>query len=252
VPNVPAATHALALLKVLGRQASPMPAAALARELELPRSTTYHLLKAMIAEGFVVHLPEQRRYGLGVAAFELGSAYARQEPLRWIATPALARLVQATGHNGHFALLDARDVVYVIEERAAGRPSLVTDVGVRLPAHLTASGLSILAALPPAQLRALYPSRSSLVQRDGRGPGTLAALLRELATTRSAGYAMEEGTVTPGFSSVASVVSDHRGYPVAAVALTYPADSVTTAERESLAEHTRRAAGLIARGLSAG
>ena len=24
-------------------------------------------------EGFVVHLPEERRYGLGVAAFELGS-----------------------------------------------------------------------------------------------------------------------------------------------------------------------------------
>ena len=40
-------------------------------------------------EGFVVHLPEQRRYGLGVAAFELGSAYARQEPLRWIAQTVL-------------------------------------------------------------------------------------------------------------------------------------------------------------------
>ena len=110
-----------------------MPAAAIARDLGLPRSTVYHLLAVLRDEGFVVHLPEQRRYGLGVAAFELGSAYARQEPLRWIAGTVLGRLVDATTHNGHLAVLHGRDVLYVIEERAAGRPSLVTDVGVRLP-----------------------------------------------------------------------------------------------------------------------
>ena len=47
----------------------------------------------LIDEGFVVHLPEERRYGLGVAAYELGCAYLRQEPLRWIARTVLARLV---------------------------------------------------------------------------------------------------------------------------------------------------------------
>ena len=67
-----------------------MPAAAIARDLGLPRSTVYHLLAVLRDEGFVVHLPEQRRYGLGVAAFELGSAYARQEPLRWIAGTVLS------------------------------------------------------------------------------------------------------------------------------------------------------------------
>ena len=54
---------------------------------------TYHLLDVLKDEGFVVHLPEQRRYGLGVAAFELGSAYERQESLRWIAQTVLTRLV---------------------------------------------------------------------------------------------------------------------------------------------------------------
>ena len=99
-----------------------MPAAAIARDLGLPRSTVYHLLAVLRDEGFVVHLPEQRRYGLGVAAFELGSAYARQEPLRWIAGTVLSRLVDATTHNGHLAVLHGRDVLYVIEERAAGPP----------------------------------------------------------------------------------------------------------------------------------
>ena len=131
--NAPAASHALGVLELLGAHAAPMPAAAIARELDLPRSSIYHLLSVLCSRGFVVHLPEQRRYGLGVAAFELGSAYARQEPLRWIAGTVLGRLVDATTHNGHLAVLHGRDVLYVIEERAAGRDSLVTDVGVRLP-----------------------------------------------------------------------------------------------------------------------
>ena len=118
MPNAPAATHALKVLRLLARHAAPLPASAIARELELPRSSTYHLLGVLKDEGFVVHLPEQRRYGLGVAAFELGSAYERQESLRWIAQTVLTRLVSATTHNAHLAVLHGRDVLYVIEERA--------------------------------------------------------------------------------------------------------------------------------------
>jgi hypothetical protein len=50
---------------------------------------------AELAEAvFVVHLPEDRTYGLGVAAFEVGSAYLRHDPLERLARPVLARLVQ--------------------------------------------------------------------------------------------------------------------------------------------------------------
>jgi DNA-binding IclR family transcriptional regulator len=248
--NAPAATQALGVLKLLARQAAPMPAAAIARELALPRSSVYHLLAILREEGFVVHLPEQHRYGLGVAAFELGSAYARQEPLRWIAQTALVRLVAATGHNGHFTVLHGRDVLYVIEERAPGRPSLVTDVGVRLPAPLTASGLAMLAALAPAQVRALFPTRAALVRRDGPGPESLTALRRLLAAAREDGFASEDGSVTPGFASVAAPVLDHLGHPLAAVAITFPAAEVAAADRAELGVHAQRAATRISRRLT--
>ncbi len=176
MPNAPAATHALKVLRLLARHAQPLPATTIARELELPRSSTYHLLKVLADEGFVVHLPEQRRYGLGVAAYEIGSAYVRQEPLRWIAQTVLTRLVSATTHNAHLAVLHGRDVLYVIEERAPNRPHLVTDVGVRLPAHLTASGLAMLAALPEPQLDALFPSRRVLTRRHDAGPTSIKQL----------------------------------------------------------------------------
>lgn len=162
--SAPAASHAIALLQLLARRGAPQPAASLARDLGIPRSSAYRLLAVLREAGFVSHADGDGRWGLGVAAYELGSAYTRQQPLQRIARPALSRLVEKTGHNAHLAVLHGHDVLYVIEERAPGRPLLVTDVGVRLPASLTASGMAMLAQLPAAQLRALYPSRDDFVQ----------------------------------------------------------------------------------------
>jgi DNA-binding IclR family transcriptional regulator len=222
--QVPAASRALRVLRFLASQPDPVPLDRIVRAVGLPRSTAYHLLNAMIAEGFVVHLPDERRYGLGVAAFEVGSGYSRQEPLQRIARRPLAELVDRTRQNAHLAVLHGRDVLYVVEERAPGRQPLVTDVGVRLPAHLTASGRAILAALPANQVRALYPDKSAFVDRHGKGPTSLSSLRTVLSETRQRGYAIEDGEVTPGFASVAAAVLDHNGHPVAGIAVTYADD----------------------------
>lgn len=248
--KVPAAEQALAVLRYLARHSGPVPAATIARDLDLPRSTTYHLLAVLVREGFVVHLPEERRYGVGVSALELGSAYARQAPLQRLARAPLAQLVDATGHSAHLAILHGRDVLYVVEERAPGRPSLVTDVGVRLPAQLTASGRSMLAALQPSQVRALFPDRTAFVERHGNGPASLPALRRLLTEVRARGYAVEDGEVTPGFASVASAAYDHNAHPVAGIAITFTAAEVPAAERDRLASAVRSTATTLTRRIS--
>ena len=245
--QVPAATRALRVLRFLAGQPDPVTLDRLATAVGLPRSTAYHLLGAMIEEGFVVHLADEHRYGLGVAAFEVGTGYARQEPLQRITRRHLAALVDHVGQTAHLAVLHGRDVLYVLEERAPGRPPLVTDVGVRLPAHLTASGRAILSALPAAQVRALYPDRDAFVDRHGLGPSSLSALRSLLAETRQRGYATEEGEVTPGFASVAATVLDHNRHPVAGVAVTYASDDPPADLRRTISATRRTAATLTAR-----
>ena len=220
--QVPAASRALRALRFLASQPDPVPLDRIMRACDLPRSTAYHLMTAMAEEGFVTHLAEERRYGLGVAAFEVGSGYTRQAPLQRLARRQLATLVDRVGESAHLAVPHGRDVLYVLEERAPGRPSLVTDVGVRLPAHLTASGRAILAELPAAQVRALFPDRSAFVSRNGSGPASLSALRSALTDTRQRGYACESGEVTLGFASVGVAVLDHNELPLAAIAVTYP------------------------------
>ncbi|MDQ1011679.1 DNA-binding IclR family transcriptional regulator [Streptomyces sp. V4I23] len=244
---VPAAAQVLAVLRHLARQVGPVQAAAISRDVGLPRSTTYHLLDTLVREGFVVHLAEERRYGLGVSAFELGSGYSRQAPFQRMARVPLAALVDRTGHSAHLAVLHGREVIYVIEERAPGRAPLVTEVGVRLPAHLTASGRAMLARLAQAQVRALFPDPSAFVMRNEAGPRSLSALRALLVEVRRRGYATEEGEVTRGFSSVAAPVLDHSAHPIAGVAVTFPADEVDAEQRGRIAEQVARTAGELSR-----
>ena len=95
--KVPAAQSTVRVLTYLAAQRGPIPAAALASSLGMPRSTVYQLLDVLVAEGFVVHLPEEHRYGLGVAAFELSSGFSRQEPLSRLGRPLIAQLVDRLG-----------------------------------------------------------------------------------------------------------------------------------------------------------
>ena len=99
-PQVPAADQTLRILRHLARRPSPIAATGLARDLGIPRSTVYHLLSTLEEHGFVVHLPQERRWGLGTSAFELAGGYARQEPLARLGRPILAALADRIGESG--------------------------------------------------------------------------------------------------------------------------------------------------------
>ncbi|KRA25926.1 IclR family transcriptional regulator [Microbacterium sp. Root61] len=223
-PQVPAADQTLRILSHLARQPGPVSAQTLATTLEIPRSSVYHLLDALQQHGFVVHLAAERRWGLGTAAFELAGGFARQQPLARLGRPLAGALTDRIGESTHLAVMTGRDVLYIVEERAARRPALVTDVGVRLPAHLTATGRAMLAALSREQVRALYPDASSFADRTGRGPQNPRELRDELRRVRTDGYAVEDGEVSLGLRSVAVAVLDHAGWPAAAFAVTFPDD----------------------------
>jgi DNA-binding IclR family transcriptional regulator len=238
--NVPAATRALAILRALAKAGSPMPAAAIAQRVGIPRSSTYHLLTAMQESGFVIHFSEDERWGLGVGAFELGSAYLRHDPLERLARPILARLVRETegliSAVAQLGILHGTETLYLAKELPSRPVTIVTEVGVRLPAHLTASGRAILSKLEPAQLRATYAGGQSFVNRTGLGPKNLRELSRLLQAEAALGFSYENGFITEGYSSVAAAVKNHLEMPVAALTLTFRSEDASAETIEKLAK----------------
>jgi len=248
----PAVGRALDVLLYLASRPGPVHGSALIRDLGMPRSSAYHLLDVLVERGFVVHLPDQRAYALGVSTFEVGSAYLRHEPLEHIARPILKKLVATVNETAHLGILHGAESVYLLKEQpqvVRVPVTLVTDVGVRLPAHLTANGRSILAHLSAAQIRALFGSPESFITRTGRGPRSLTELRRLLQDERTQGWAEEVGLITDGLQSVAACAFDHAGRPCAAFSVTRRQDRSTT-PLPTLVRCVRTAAQQLTRALS--
>lgn len=223
----PAVGRALDILLHLAGRSRPVRVAALARDLGIPRSSAYHILNVLVDRGFVAYVPKEQAYGLGVASFEIGSAYLRHEPLERLARPILQSLAARLGQTVHLGILYGAETVYLLKERPPSGWSadvdgaLVTDIGVRLPAHLTASGRAILAHSTPAQVRALFPRPGDLVTRTGKGPRSLTELLAQLAREREQGWSEEIELVSEGFRSLGVAAFDHNARPVAALSSTW-------------------------------
>ena len=228
VPDAPSARAALRIVTYLAHHNDPVPASTLARELELPRSTVYQLLRVLQDEGFVVHYPEARAYGLGALVAEIGSSVLSASRLARLGGPLLDRLVRSSPVPivAQLAVLAGNDVSYVGQASAPRAPTTVVRVGVRLPAHLTATGRAMLAALPAPQVRALFPHRDALITRRGVGPRTLPELDAILQSVGERGYAVEHGEITIDYSSVGAAALDRHGYPTAGVGATYRTDVV--------------------------
>ena len=232
--KVPAATHTLAILRLLMTTDAPISAARIAAQLRLPRSTTYQLLKVMVDAGFVMHLKSHRTYGLGVAAYSLAQAYSTQQPLVRASTRHAQALAKLAGGSAHVSRLSSgMEVLYVLEERSAAAVSLITDVGVRLAAERTASGRAMLAALPDAELKARVDAAGL-----GRQWQKIHTMVQQV---RLRGWAEETEEVSVGQSSIAAAVLDHTGRPAAALAVTFTPGVGVDKHAELVAETCRRA-----------
>ncbi|MGV8970495.1 MAG: IclR family transcriptional regulator [Microbacteriaceae bacterium] len=247
--SVPAARHTLRIVSYLAGHTGPVRASTIARDLGLPRSSTYHLLRVMQDEGFLVHSPEHQAFGLSSLVADIGSSVRRSGNLARLAEPVLERLVAETRLPvvAHLGVLHDRDVVYASKVSAPKAPAVATNIGVRLPAHLTATGRAMLAALPASHLDAIYPTDESLQNRHGLGPSDLQALLEILDAARLRRWASEDGDITLEYASVAAAVLDHNGYPAAAVGLTFRGSAIGEREWVLLGRATANAAGELSR-----
>lgn len=232
--QVPAARNTLKILSLLAAHDVPISAARIRSELQLPRSTTYHLLNELMDAGFVVRIPENRAYGLGLAAYAMASAYTTQQPLVRFATKPLETAARMVGGSGHLSRLAGSEIVYLQEVRAPKALSLVTDVGVRLQAVRAASGRAMLAYLPDKEARAAFSITENV--------GSLREFRELLAQVRQRGWAEECEEISRGQESVAVPVRDHLSRPAVALAVTFPARSLGDAAQQEVIEYLSKEA----------
>ncbi|WP_051231851.1 IclR family transcriptional regulator [Stutzerimonas azotifigens] len=190
--------RAAALLRALEGQAEGLSLGAIARAIDLPRSTVQRLVAALEAEGLVETGPGGTR--LGPAILRLASGV--HGDLAAVARPHLEQLAKDTEetvcliHGQGTALSIVHAIVSSQELRVAPMPENLLQI------HTTSAGKVLLAALPDDSVGTLLPA--SLPRLTAHTLSDRAALFAELAQVRQEGFAYDREEHVTGVCAVAT------------------------------------------------
>lgn len=206
----------LAIIEAFGIRNGPLTLSEAAAITGHPRATARRSLLTLQRLGYVES--DGKYFRLAPRVLRLGHAYVSSTALPKLVQPILEGVSERTQESSSLAVLDSGDAVFVA--RAATRRSLSNGLGMgsRLPAHCSATGRVLLAALPQDEAERLLQRmpRRQLTPRTRYQIPELMTILEEI---RRIGYAVSDQELELGVRSIAIPVQDTQGRIVAAMSL---------------------------------
>ncbi|WP_053171253.1 IclR family transcriptional regulator [Streptomyces sp. SBT349] len=213
--------NALRLLELIGeRQALRVSDAAV--ELGVAPSTAHRLLNALRRRGFVLQEKPNGAYRPGPVLNEIGLAAIGRVDIRQVARPVLEEVRDRTQETVSLSLLEGRNVRFIDCVESPRSVRVGDRTGVVMPAHCTAAGKAIMAAMPAAELARRFTDQD-LATRTEFSVSDWPALEAELEEIRRTGYAVNVEEGERGISAVAAVLRDRAATPLASMAVVVPA-----------------------------
>lgn len=222
------------MLRALDGHPQGLSLSAIARAVDLPRSTVHRLAAALLEEGFLE--PASAAGGLRLGPEILRLARAAQPGLREELRPFLETLAASLGETVDCAVLDGDRMRFIDQLAAPHRLGAVSAVGAAFPLHCTANGKAALALMGRERALRLLPAR---LQRFT--PATItrrADLLAEVERIGGGGVAFDLEEHTAGICAAGIAVSDLTGR-IAALSVPIPAQRFAGREQEIADELTR-------------
>jgi DNA-binding IclR family transcriptional regulator len=232
VPSVKSAERTVRILEELAASPTKLTLAELQDRMGYPRSSLHALVRTLRELKWIEADASGSAFGVGPHALLSGTAYLDRDPALPYAYEALEDLRSEVGHTTHFARRDGAYVLYLASRERRESVRLFSRVGRRLPAHLTALGQALLAALTQDEVNAVLPDTLiALTPHTITKHGTLHT---ELDAVRARGWAFEREQGTPGVACVAAAV-DYRIPATDAISCSMPVEAASDKELHRVA-----------------
>ena len=225
--------RAISVLEILARRGEAR-VTEVAAELTVHKSTAFRLLGALEERGLVEQDQDRGKYRLGFGILRLAGAVSGRMDLTRYGRPVCQRLARESGETVNLAVAQSHYAVNVDQVPGTFAITAQNWVGRLTPLHATSSGKVLLAHFDPA-LRAELIKDAGLTAYTPATVTDLAALERQLETTREQGYATTVEELEEGLDAIAAPIRSHHGDVVAAVSVSGPAYRLTPARMRELA-----------------
>jgi len=207
---VQSVSRALRVLEEVARSSGPVPVKVIARRARLNLSTTYHLMRTLAYEGYLVRHGDGR-YSVGPQVGrryrDVRAAFGHRPEVHRV----LAHLAASTDHSAYLGrFLDGQIVITDLVEGSASPYLEDLEVGLTTSAHATAVGKALLATLSPERRRA-YLKQQGMPAFTSQTTIDAETLEAEMAAIRPGCAVIEHGQYREGWSCAAALV--RRGDP---------------------------------------
>jgi IclR family KDG regulon transcriptional repressor len=243
--------RAFAILEEVARNRDGIGLAELSKRVGLHNSTAFHLIRTMVSLGYIRQMKDTKRYRIGRPLFALAVSSLDEIEMVSLATPVLEDLSRETRETSHFAVRMGDAVVVIARTSGAGAFQLADRVGVVRPAHCTALGKVILAALRPDQFER-YLARSELKSFTSKSITEADRLRKEIEEVRRSAIAFDDGEFDTELRCAAVPVRDFTGRVTGAIGISGPIWRLSIQTLQSRARIVRAAADRLSAEFGAG
>ena len=187
--RIPSIANTCAIFQLLTSTKKAMSVSDIARELKLPRTSVFRIMKTLEEEKMVHAIGKS--YITGHRLINLGLQVISQIPERQLTVPILQDLTISTEESAHFAILSGSQALLIEvcdsphSLRVASRPGTLADM------HCSGSGKCMLAHASPSELDSLL-DRTTFTAHTDRSHTNKESLLAELPKIRKCGYALDD------------------------------------------------------------
>lgn len=190
----------------------------IAAAVGMSKSGVHSLLATLSRRGYVERTP-RAGYRLGIKAWELGGAAPVQD-LAEVASEHMAWVAEKIQEGVILGKLDGADVVYLHLVESVQPVRVHAQVGDRILAYCTSTGLALLSSLTNEQVRALLPARMKAITPESLS--TREEVIRELDVIRRRGYAINRGGWRTDVGGISVCVRDDSGATHGAICVAIP------------------------------
>ena len=213
---------AISILELVAVKKRELTLTEIAEDLKMGKGTVHRFLNTLKSRKFIQQDPETKKYGFGIRAIDLGTGVRKEDYLKNILLSRLRRLAAQCRESVNAAVLENDEIVYIVHLESEETLRFFTHEGIRLPAHCTAMGKILLAALSPDLLSRMYADSEEWKGRTKHSLTSLQQLAKTLAEVRKRNLAYDREECYPGVCCVAAPIRDYKNDVIAAVSISAP------------------------------
>ena len=193
----------------------------MSESLNIPKTTLHRVLDSLV-KFQLLEVTADGLYGWGPELRTIATAVVQTPDLSRLAVPILREISDRFDETMLLSIYDTKTLSIIFIEQAQGRQPIRyhPTMDIPRPIHAGASGRSVMAFLPPAEIERILAN--GLPAITDKTITDTAALMVDLEDVRVKGYAVSKGERTVGAVGIGCPILGRHGSAIGGIMMTIP------------------------------